>query len=158
MKEIIFTEDQLPDLETLGASLFGDENDPRSYLYVRKLHRPKLNWFRILCSILLPVIFSVALGWALLIPLQFSLAAAILIPAGLFLLYVILRAKAAAICLVKIYQRYAPAGIRNKCRFEPSCSEYMILSIEKYGLIKGLSKGTNRLRRCNVDHGGYDMP
>ncbi|MBQ4067291.1 MAG: membrane protein insertion efficiency factor YidD [Clostridia bacterium] len=73
-------------------------------------------------------------------------------------LYYAANLKDAAICCVKIYQRYAPAAIRNRCRFEPSCSEYMILSLEKYGLFKGLKKGFNRMHRCNANDGGYDYP
>ena len=62
------------------------------------------------------------------------------------------------ICLVRLYQRFAPASIRNKCRFEPSCSQYMILAIEKYGLWKGMKKGIDRLKRCNANGGGFDEP
>ncbi|MBE6586778.1 MAG: membrane protein insertion efficiency factor YidD [Ruminococcaceae bacterium] len=66
--------------------------------------------------------------------------------------------KRVVICSVHIYQRYAPDSIRNKCRFEPSCSEYMILAIEKYGLFKGVIKGIDRLKRCNTNDGGFDYP
>jgi putative component of membrane protein insertase Oxa1/YidC/SpoIIIJ protein YidD len=34
----------------------------------------------------------------------------------------------------------------------------MLLSIEKYGVWKGLPKGVNRLRRCNINNGGFDEP
>lgn len=34
------------------------------------------------------------------------------------------------ICTIKHYQKYVTDSLRNKCRFEPSCSEYMILAIE----------------------------
>lgn len=40
--------------------------------------------------------------------------------------------------LVKAYRHFAPIKIRDKCRFEPSYSEYMLISVEKYGTIKGL--------------------
>ncbi|WP_366898388.1 membrane protein insertion efficiency factor YidD [Methanocalculus sp.] len=36
------------------------------------------------------------------------------------------------------------------CRFYPSCSNYAILALEKYGLIKGWILAYNRLKRCNV--------
>ena len=74
------------------------------------------------------------------------------------LIYVAVTAKRAVICGVRIYQRFAPDSVRNKCRFEPSCSDYMILAIEKYGLVKGLRRGIGRLKRCNVNGGGFDMP
>ena len=45
------------------------------------------------------------------------------------------------------------------CRFEPSCSEYMILSVRKYGPIRGAWKGVRRICRCNPwNPGGYDPP
>jgi putative membrane protein insertion efficiency factor len=45
------------------------------------------------------------------------------------------------------------------CRFEPSCSRYMIGSLRKYGLFKGLARGIVRVSRCHPWHpGGYDPP
>lgn len=45
------------------------------------------------------------------------------------------------------------------CRFEPSCSRYMIEALRKYGLITGVFKGIARLLRCHPWHpGGYDPP
>ena len=49
---------------------------------------------------------------------------------------------------VLLYQRYASYSVRERCTFVPSCSDYFILSIKKYGAIKGALKGINRLRRC----------
>lgn len=66
--------------------------------------------------------------------------------------------KRALIWFVHLYQHYAPDRIRLKCVFEPSCSEYMILSIEKYGAIKGVIKGCIRLLRCHPPNGGKDVP
>jgi hypothetical protein len=43
------------------------------------------------------------------------------------------------------------------CRFNPSCSEYAILAIEKYGIIKGGFKAAWRIIRCNPwNRGGND--
>lgn len=36
-----------------------------------------------------------------------------------------------------------------ECRFHPTCSEYMAMSIKKYGILKGVPKGLNRIKRCN---------
>jgi len=45
------------------------------------------------------------------------------------------------------------------CRFEPSCSRYMVGALRKYGLVRGVSKGVARLLRCHPWHpGGYDPP
>lgn len=59
--------------------------------------------------------------------------------------------------LVRIYQRVAPKVIRGKCRFEPCCSDYMILAIQKYGVRKGIKKGINRVMRCKPPNGGIDI-
>lgn len=43
------------------------------------------------------------------------------------------------------------------CRFRPTCSDYSIQAIEKYGIIKGGLKSLWRLLRCNpFNKGGYD--
>lgn len=43
------------------------------------------------------------------------------------------------------------------CKFYPSCSEYMIQAIKKYGCIKGIFLGIKRLSRCHpFAKGGYD--
>jgi len=48
-------------------------------------------------------------------------------------------------------------GVR--CRFEPSCSEYMIGALQKHGPIRGVGRGMARLARCHPWHpGGYDPP
>jgi len=62
-----------------------------------------------------------------------------------FLLCLILVLKRLAIGMVKLYQHYAPENLRRKCLLKPTCSEYMILAIEKYGVIRGVWKGGHRL-------------
>lgn len=157
MKPIIFSENELNDIAAIGQKLFADQDDPRSNEYIRKLIRPRINWFKIVLYISLPIIFI----W-----LSFHIAERLLIPSWYLklsvpicaVLYFWLTKKKAAICLIRIYQRYASSHLRNKCRFEPSCSEYMILAIQKYGFFAGIRKGINRLKRCNIDDGGYDYP
>ncbi|MCM1008391.1 MAG: membrane protein insertion efficiency factor YidD [Ruminococcus flavefaciens] len=60
------------------------------------------------------------------------------------------------IILISLYQKYAPESIRSACLFEPCCSEYMKLSIMKYGVIKGLFKGIKRILRYRYPNGGID--
>lgn len=60
--------------------------------------------------------------------------------------------------LIKIYQKLAPQRLRASCLFEPSCSEYTILSIEKYGIFKGIKVGMKRVLRCHPPNGGKDFP
>ena len=59
---------------------------------------------------------------------------------------------------VLAYKAFAPKSWRDKCRFEPTCSTYMIMAIKKYGLFKGLYKGVRRILRCKAPNGGIDYP
>lgn len=157
MRNIEFGEEEMNDLQAVAQKLFADENDPASVNYRRKLVRPKINWVKIILSVSALMVFDVLIFFFLQ-KISFSIYLSLTI-CGLFSLSVLLVfAKKTVIGLIHIYQRYAPDSIRNKCRFEPSCSEYMILSIEKYGLIKGVRKGIKRLKRCNIHNGGYDYP
>ena len=65
--------------------------------------------------------------------------------------------KNALIKLIKLYQRI-PFKCHTSCRFTPTCSEYMIESLNNYGFFKGLYKGIKRILRCNPfnKHYGYD--
>ena len=57
--------------------------------------------------------------------------------------------KKTAISLIHDYQVNLSAKINTKCFFEPSCSNYALDAIEKYGLLKGISKCLFRLLKCN---------
>lgn len=58
--------------------------------------------------------------------------------------------------LIKLYQR-TPISSHNNCKFIPSCSDYAIISLENYGLFKGLWLSIKRILRCNpFNKGGLD--
>jgi putative membrane protein insertion efficiency factor len=64
-----------------------------------------------------------------------------------------------AISGVRFYQRGISPLLGPRCRYTPSCSQYMILAIQKYGLIRGVLRGAWRIARCNpFSHGGHDPP
>ncbi len=61
--------------------------------------------------------------------------------------------------MIRVYQVTLSPLLGNVCRFEPSCSRYTIEALQKYGLVRGLAKGTMRILRCNPFHpGGFDPP
>jgi putative membrane protein insertion efficiency factor len=72
--------------------------------------------------------------------------------------YMVLIMKKAVIWMVHFYQNKAPDHVRLRCVFEPSCSEYAVLAIKKYGLVIGGVKTIGRLRRCHFPNGGKDYP
>lgn len=66
---------------------------------------------------------------------------------------------AVMIKMVRGYQWGIRPWLGQNCRFIPSCSEYTIEAIQKYGALKGGSKGFLRICRCNPFHpGGFDPP
>jgi uncharacterized protein len=68
-------------------------------------------------------------------------------------------ASALLIAAVRCYQVCLRPILPAACRFHPSCSEYFILAVQKYGPLKGGCKGVYRVCRCNpFTRGGFDPP
>lgn len=62
-----------------------------------------------------------------------------------------------AIALIHFYQRAVSPFLGPRCRYLPTCSEYMLTAINRYGVIRGGWLGVRRLARCHPWHeGGYD--
>lgn len=65
--------------------------------------------------------------------------------------------KQTAVKLIKIYRKYISGNMLWTCRHYPSCSEYAIEAIEKYGFFSGSARSAWRILRCNpFSRGGYD--
>jgi putative membrane protein insertion efficiency factor len=63
------------------------------------------------------------------------------------------------VAAIRLYQLTVSPLLGPACRFEPSCSQYMVESLKKYGPFKGLARGLRRLSRCHPwNPGGYDPP
>ena len=62
--------------------------------------------------------------------------------------------------VIRFYQQaISPYFGRGSCRFDPTCSEYTIQAIRKYGAVKGSILSVWRILRCNPWGGfGYDPP
>lgn len=51
---------------------------------------------------------------------------------------------------IRLYQRYAPDHVRQRCAMTPSCSEYAVLAIRRHGILRGSLMTYRRLRyRCD---------
>jgi putative membrane protein insertion efficiency factor len=62
-----------------------------------------------------------------------------------------------AIAIIRLYRMALSPLLPNTCRFTPSCSEYAVLALKKYGLLRGLFLAIARVLRCNpFNRGGYD--
>lgn len=65
--------------------------------------------------------------------------------------------KKIAILFVKFYQAAISPLLPNSCRYTPTCSQYAIEAINKYGALKGSWMGLKRILRCHPWGGhGYD--
>ena len=62
-----------------------------------------------------------------------------------------------AIALVALYRAVISPFLPPACRFQPTCSEYMIDALRRHGFLRGLLLGTRRLLRCHPGNpGGWD--
>ena len=59
--------------------------------------------------------------------------------------------------MIRFYQRRISPRTPPSCRFQPSCSQYALTALERYGALKGGAMALWRLLRCNpFCKGGYD--
>lgn len=56
------------------------------------------------------------------------------------------------IALVKFYQKHISPARPACCRFIPTCSQYAVEALEKYGALKGSWLAIKRLLRCHPFH------
>jgi putative membrane protein insertion efficiency factor len=65
--------------------------------------------------------------------------------------------KPVLIFIINIYRKFISPIKSGKCRFYPTCSEYAVQAIEKYGSIMGTVLAAKRIIKCHPFHpGGYD--
>ena len=65
--------------------------------------------------------------------------------------------KQVAIFLIRFYQRAISPLLGPHCRYIPTCSQYALEAVEKYGFLKGGYLALRRIARCHPYHeGGYD--
>lgn len=68
-------------------------------------------------------------------------------------------ASASIVLLVRVYQVTLARFLGGQCRYQPTCSEYMIGSVRKHGPLGGGWRGLKRIGRCHPwGGGGYDPP
>ena len=111
----------------------------------------------LLTYVLLPII-ALLLLWLLVYPLIRNTDMKAIISLLLTIALSYYPVRRLAVGLVLIYKILAPMKVRSQCRFEPTCSTYMIMAINKYGLVIGITKGIIRLTRCHPPNGGVDYP
>ena len=66
--------------------------------------------------------------------------------------------KRVMLVLIRFYQKYISPGLPARCRFYPTCSQYALEAITKYGALKGGWLALKRFLRCHPFYKGsnYD--
>jgi putative membrane protein insertion efficiency factor len=63
----------------------------------------------------------------------------------------------AVIATLRLYKRFLSPYLPSACRYHPTCSEYMLEAVSKYGAARGVWLGFRRLLRCHpFRQGGFD--
>ena len=62
-----------------------------------------------------------------------------------------------SLVFIRGYQRYISPRLPPSCRYTPSCSQYAVIAIRRYGAFKGWYMAIRRILRCTPFHaGGHD--
>lgn len=132
------------------------EQEAEEYCLHHKLERPSLH-VKVALGVSLLYIIAVSalvvflhqyLGISVLLSIDFSILLSIPFIGRSFLIY-----------CIQVYQHFAPEKLRRRCICKPSCSEYSIEVLRKYGLLKGCYKIYIRLTRtCRGQRYIIDKP
>lgn len=61
------------------------------------------------------------------------------------------------IAMIRFYQKFLSPLKHTRCPYTPTCSQYGLEAIQKYGAVKGMLLACWRILRCNpFSKGGYD--
>lgn len=169
-----------PILESESNNFFASEvpekeqEEARNYVLFKEMVRPPtslitiLGWFCIIliCAFGITTLFYLFCFFELekitsLIKMQImqksiKFFTCVFIISFLFVLFIF--RNAFAIGLIHLYQHYSPEEKRRSCLFKPTCSEYAIIAINKYGIHRALPKIIDRCKRCHGSIYRIDYP
>jgi len=59
--------------------------------------------------------------------------------------------------IIKMYRKFISPVLPSSCRFYPTCSEYALVSVERFGVLRGSWLAVKRISRCHpFNKGGFD--
>jgi len=62
------------------------------------------------------------------------------------------------VLVIRGYQRFISPALPPACRFTPSCSQYTLEAVSRYGVVRGGWLGLRRIARCHPWHPGGPDP
>jgi len=154
-----------------------EQDISEAYVCNRQISRPDLNIWKAIKNVLIIMLLTLML--ALILNYIFKLFGLFtylpidiqkfqndnpklflfLFTAGLELLAFLLFLRKFLIGIVELYQHYASEDVRRRCLFKPTCSEYTILALKKFGVIIGLYKAYIRIfKKCRGNIYRIDYP
>ena len=113
------------------------------YVIRRELIRPSINIFTAFLFVL--SLLAGCFVFTTITRIFTKNISAVMIFVFFLLVAFVVLSKKIIINVVQLYQHYSPELMRRKCLCMPTCSEYMILAVQKYGTVKGVYKGIYRL-------------
>ena len=117
-----------------------------------KVFRPRIHWLETAVKVVGHLLFGILCSVAVTIAIGIDamvIEVTILFAMAYYVICSYLQRQKILIWIIRLYQFRAPAKLRSKCPMVPSCSQYMILAVEKFDVFKGVKKGVDRLRRCS---------
>ena len=66
--------------------------------------------------------------------------------------------RAVVIAPIRFYRRFISPALPRRCKYHPTCSEYAVEAVRRYGVLRGAVLAAWRILRCNPwSHGGVDL-
>ena len=133
----------------------------RKYVIERELYRPPITYFKVFIIILSTILGEILITWFgfhQIVQKYYITKKTIYLIISILVFFVI-DGRFFAILCIKLYQHYAPESIRRRCLLKPTCSEFAIIVIKKYGLLIGGIKTWIRLNyKCRGNIYYIDEP
>lgn len=133
----------------------------RKYVIERELYRPPITYFKVFIIILSTILGEILITWLGFhqIVKKYYITKKTIYLIISILVFFIIDGRFFAILCIKLYQHYAPESMRRRCLLKPTCSEFAIIVIKKYGLLIGGIKTWIRLNyKCRGNVYYIDEP
>ena len=133
----------------------------RKYVIERELYRPPITYFKVFIIILSTILGEILITWIGFhqIVQKYYITKKTIYLIISILAFFIIDGRFFAILCIKLYQHYAPESMRRRCLLKPTCSEFAIIVIKKYGLLIGGIKTWIRLKyKCRGNVYYIDEP